>query len=371
MKRINKTIKQYIVILILFIICVMIITFIKRIGRRNTPEWKIFEIVKIADCKGYIFNDLSFIDNYNGIIEGEYRDDDVLFVKSVQKFVDEASAVIFQTVDSGENWKQIYNSKGKIYSISHVSKEQFYALKITTQGDTSQEYSHILKYQNDSNRWEEVNVINKPMRKIIYFNSNTGLIIGYENQQKTLTEIMMTKDGGKNWETLKLQYKPDIFKPIIKYNDSKLYYFSGNTLVLYDLISNEEHIQELPQDNIEIRSICLDDENKLWLLAKLHSDIITLYKQNIDNIFERVILPFGGEELSPLKVQAYNNKIFIFLVDIHSSFFPRWKVFRSSDNGVNWNKEELPISVAEYVISSYQNDYIWVLTPDCRLQRRH
>lgn len=368
MRIINK--KYFGVVISAFITTIFLLA-LKHSQGENMSNWKILSIFTLDDCKGYDFNDMSFIDKNNGVLVGEYRDGNALFTKDVHTFVTKSNSVILQTTDGGDTWKQIYKSNGGIYSVSQISKEVFFALKIVYQGEDYQEQSHIIKYQNDLNKLEEINIINKPIRKILFFSSDIGLLIGYKNQQKTSTEIMITKDGGKNWETLALRSNPNIGGPVIKYNNSSILYTIKDKLVLYNLNSREESFVELPEIRLSIESICLDNEKKLWLLGRTSQNAIILYKQDNGGGFEKFALNgIKDEKLSPLRVHVYNNNIVIFFVDTKSSFFPRWKVFRSVDNGISWSEEKLPIMMAEYILSFYQSDYIWVLAPNCKLQHR-
>jgi len=369
--KILKFIKKIILVcllILLIIISLIIFAFVKRIWSYYMSPWEVFEIVETKYTKNYKFNGLSFVDNENGILWGEYRDDDLLFTEDVTRYINEASGFIFESNNRGKNWRQIYKSKNEVVSISYVTNKLFFALVRVKTYDNFQEYFQILKFENDFDSFINLYTTKKLIKKIFFLNSDVGFIVGYKDKNENSTIIMMTKNGGKSWQTLQLNYEPDIYKQFIKYDDSKLYYFSDNKWVLLDINFIEENIIELPKGEIKIRHICLDDKKRLWFLSKTESKWITLFKENDNNVFERIRLPFENEELYPSFVHVYDNRIFIFLDDL-KGFFPLWVIYTSSDAGLTWSEESIPLKISSELIAFY-NEYIWVYSPGGRLQHR-
>ena len=388
--KILKLIKNIVLGLLVIaglIINIIIFFFVKEILYQYTSPWEIFEVVRRAAIKYYDFKGLSFVDDQNGIMWGEYLDEDMVYSEdgnfarsedgSIIRSIKEEYYFILESKDSGKNWRQIYKSENEIISISHVSDKLFYALAEVRPKGNSRGYFQILKFENDSdsfkfNSFENISQMHGLMSKIFFLNSEVGFILGYKEQNVHATITMMTKDGGKNWQTLQLNYKPDRHKQFIKYDESKLYYFYGDRLILLDIDSMKEDVIEFPQEEMNIIHICLDDKKRLWLLAE--SDTIMLFKQKDNNDFEKIVPSFGkkksaNKKLSPEIVHVYDNKIFVFLVD-YSSYFPPWEFYMSADDGLTWKEEKMPISIASRLIA-FHKDNIWVYSYWRKLQHRH
>jgi len=360
-------------LIILIIINLMIFVVISRIWSYYMSPWEIFEVVKLEDIKYYDFKGLSFADEQNGIMWGKYQDADLVYREdgSLTRSIKEKSYFIFESKNGGKKWIQIYKSENEIISISHVTDKLFFALVKIQPKDNSPEYFQILRFENDFNTFINIVKMQGLMNKIFFLDREVGFILGYNAWSQYLTIIMMTKDGGKNWQTLQLKYPPDRYKQFIKYDDNKLYYFSDNKCILLDINSMKEDVMDFPQEAMKISNICLDDKKRLWLLGRGESDTIILFRQKDNNDFERVRMPFfENKKLSPEFIHTYDNIIFVFLVD-YSSFFPHWEFYISSDDGLTWHQEKLPLRLVTDLMPFCKDNNIWVYSPDGRLQHRH
>jgi len=382
--KILKFVKNIVLGLLLIaglIINLIIFFFVKEIWYYYTSPWEQFSIVKHDDLKNYIFDGLSFADNKSGIIWGEYRNDEFLSGEdwSVTESVKEESGIILESKDSGKNWRQIYKSENKIISISQVTDKLFYALEEIPPKDNSRGYFQILKFENDSKSFINLSKIYDPVvwSKIFFFNSEVGFIFGYKEQYSNLN-VMMTKDGGKNWKTVKLNYPPVNFltdrdEPFIKYDDNNLCYRSDNNLILLDINSMKEDVIEFPKEAVHISHFCLDDNKRLWLLGKSYSDAIALFKQKDNNDFEKIepsLKNIDNDKKLTKFIHIYNNTIYIFLWDING-FLPSWKLYMSADDGLTWKEEKIPQSTGTNLIALYK-DNVWIHAFwDGKLQYRH
>lgn len=308
---------------------------------------------------GYDVKHIRFINYKTGFLFCTYKSRDLSLNPDIMEHKRQQEAIIFKTIDGGINWTIVYKDKGELIPIC-VNSELGFVTKIEYVGENASPKSLLLKSTDSGATWLEIGEL-----PILAFNGgdykpNSLVLWGSQQLKQCSYKAIFSIDYGKTWQDIEFSNPPDSLpKPVLNQN-GRMWYFSGNSLVMKDLHTQTEHIEKI-FNNIKKIVMSIDENQNLWFIGS-SDNILKLYKRMHDGEILSTLTPITKDSFFPDYLHVFDNSIIIWGKEIvETNLIPKYRMYYSQDKGKTWAEEKIPNSLHANPVAFYGKDSVWAI----------
>jgi hypothetical protein len=249
-------------------------------------------------------------------------------------------AVVYKTVDKGENWHELFVCKGGDFNRYLKNGDDLYLIMNSLSQGQDADYTYIYKSENSGDSWKMLTSLNSYVRSLLF--TNNMWYITLRNKDDNDFQLYNSKsiDSVSRWNKIDIENYPLYEESTIGDNICFLSTSNKSNGYFKDVLIKQSAAKKelimLPEGFNADKFIT---HNNSTYFAGMKKNNLEIYKLDSANHFKLLYSSQQGGRF-PISIDIALDHIFV-VCGTKEGIYNTFDILHSKDNGKTWEFEEL------------------------------